>query len=278
MTEPTTLIVQPTANHPAAPRAHRGLWPIRITAAVLALVVLLAGSASVISFFFVRKSTETTPISAPVRQVLVSTDTGDVVIRAAAAGEETTVISKDRSAFRKAQHSIGVKDGVLAVSGACRGRFIIADSCSASFEIVVPPGSAVQVNSDTGDLRISGTSSSILAATKTGDVRVVGVSGSIRLRTNTGDVSGDQLKSDSMSAQTNTGDITLDFSTDPLQLSAAADTGDVQIRVPDDGTLYRVQSSTHTGDRSVDVPTATDSDRVIDANTSTGDIHIRSGN
>jgi Putative adhesin len=269
MTETSTLTPQS-----AEPGQHRGLWPIRIVTLVLALVVLAACSASVVGLFFVREHTETTTFTEPVHEVRVSTDTGDVVIRAAAAGEETTVVSKGRSAFRKAEHSAGVKDGVLMVSGACRGSFIIADSCSMDFEIVVPAGSAVQANSNTGNLSIAGPSSSVLASTDTGDIRVLRVGGSIRLRTSTGDVTGDELKSLAASAQTDTGDVALGFSTAPHQLRAVADTGDVQIRVPDDGSVYQVQASTDTGDRFVSVPTAPTAERSIDAETSTGDVRI----
>jgi hypothetical protein len=270
---PVTEQLLPRRLDPA--REQRAwLAPIRIVTAVLALALLLAGAASVVGFFFIRQSTQTTVFTAPVHELMVNTDTGDVVVRAAVAGEDTKVISKGQSSFRKAKHTEAVSDGVLAVSGFCQGNFIIADACSVDFEIVVPPGSKVQASSSTGNLTISGPSSSVVASTDTGDVRVVGIGGSIQLRTHTGDVDGNQLTSRTASAKTNTGNVTLDFSTAPQQLRADADTGDVQIRVPDDGSVYQVHASTHTGDRSITVPTATTSGRVISATTATGDVAV----
>jgi DUF4097 and DUF4098 domain-containing protein YvlB len=253
---------------------NRSTGLIRIVTLVLAVAVLGAGATSVVGSFFVRQSTRTTVFTAPVHRLAVTTYTGNLVIRAAAAGEETMVISKGRSAFRRAAYNAGVKDGVLTVSGDCLGHSFLADACSMSFEIVVPPGSTVEANSSTGSVIIFGPMSSTHASTDTGDVRVVGTGGSLQLQTDTGDVTGDLLKSGTVSAQSDTGDVTLGFAVSPHRLRAVADTGDVQIRVPDDGSAYRVQASADIGDRFVTVPTTSTSDRSIVASSSTGSVHV----
>jgi DUF4097 and DUF4098 domain-containing protein YvlB len=271
MTQQSTVA---PAQTPPAPPPHRGRTTIRIIALVLGVVALVSGTSSVIGVFFTRQSTTNTLITAPVQRLSVTTSTGSVVIRAAAAGEPTRVISKSRSAFHKAGHSVTVKDGELTVSGACLGRFFLADSCSMSFEIVVPAGSIVEANSSTGSVTVSGRMASTLASTDTGNVRVVGGGGPLRLQTDTGHVTGSQLTSGTVSAQTSTGWVSLGFATAPNRVTARVDTGDVRIRVPDDGTAYRVQADTDTGQQSVLVPVASNSPRVITANTDTGDVQV----
>jgi hypothetical protein len=269
MTETAVLTEQP----PAPPNPG-WLRPVRIVLLVLAMAVLLTCTASVIGYLFVRHTVETTTFTAPVHQVQVGTDTGDIVIRAGTPGESTMVISKGRSSFRKAKHSESVADGVLRVRGYCQGHIIFSDSCSMGFEIVVPPGSTVQAESSTGDLRITGPAAAVLASTDTGDVRVIRATEAIKLHSSTGDITGRQLSSKIVSAETNTGDVSLTFAAPPNQVLAHTDTGDVGIGVPNDGTTYRVDAGTSTGDRTVTVPTSTSSRQSIRARTSTGDAKV----
>jgi DUF4097 and DUF4098 domain-containing protein YvlB len=269
MTEPAVL----TAQNPAPPDP-RWLRPVRIGLMVLAALVLLSCTGSVIAYLFVRQTVETTTFDAPVHQIQVSTDTGDITIRAAGLGESTRVTSTGRSAFRKAEQSAVVTDGVLLVRGYCEGHVVFPDSCSMDFEIVVPPGSTVQAESSTGDLRITGPAAAVMASTNTGDVRVIRATEAIKMRSITGDVTGSQLTSHIISAETKTGDVALTFTAPPNQVLAVTGTGDVEVGMPNDGTTYRVSADTSTGDRKITVPMSSTSRQSIEARTSTGDVEV----
>jgi DUF4097 and DUF4098 domain-containing protein YvlB len=247
---------------------------IRATTAVIGAVVLLAGTAGVVSFFMVHTDDDTTVFRDPVNRVRVNIeDAGRVRINAGPAEQQATVVSHRISAFRTADHHESVRDGLLDVTSECRGGLmIVADSCRVNFEITVAPGTAVNVVTAVGDASVSGINGAVNVDTDTGDIRVHRTTGPVRLSTDTGDITADQINGGTVVTDTDTGDIRLSFRAAPDRTTITSDTGDLRLQVPKDGTLYRVLTDPTVGDTTIDLPTSSDSHRTIKLSTDTGDI------
>ena len=249
------------------------IFAVRAVTAALGGVVLLAGTASVIGFFMVRTDVDTSVFRQPVTKVKVTSDTGDVHIEAGTAGPGATVVSHGVSAFRTAEHHERVRDGVLEVKAVCRGGLmVVADSCSIDFDITVPPGTAVNVTSTTGDVGVFGTEGPVNVRSGTGDVRVHGTDGTVLLAVNTGDIRADGVKGGQVTTRTHTGDTRLGFSVSPDAVTATSDTGDLRLQVPRDGTLYRVLTDSSVNEAHIDLPVSTASNHRIALSTNTGRI------
>jgi hypothetical protein len=254
----------------------KGTWvtPIRVLAAILGLSVLTVGTVSVISFFMVRHSTERAAFTEPITRVQVTTGTGDVKIRTVAAQQPSSVISRLSESFRTAEHSETLSNGLLRVEGGCQGSMVFSDFCAVDFEIFVPAGTVVSVDTGTGDVNVRGTGAAVNVTTGSGDIRLDRTGGASQAKTGTGDVTGAFLAGGTMSARTGSGDIDLTYATAPDQVKAKAGTGDIDVLVPRDASAYRISTDTGTGSRKVNVPTAPDSKRTISLDTGSGDIRI----
>lgn len=255
----------------------RSRWtvPIRVLAALVAGVVVLAAAATASAFFLTRTVTEHSTIAGPVRRVEITNDTGDVRIRATdRTGAALT--ASGSSAFETAEHHEQLVDGVLQITGSCSGSEAFASTCAMDLSVQVAPGTVVDVHSGTGDVTVIGISGPMTVDTGTGDIRVDGVGGGGTVRANTGigDVTGTRLASGIVDVRSDTGDLQLFFVTRPDQLQARTGIGDIRVMVPDDGTSYRVRAETGIGDRQVGVPTSPDSERVAFLKSGTGDLRL----
>ncbi len=249
---------------------------IRTVSVLVAVVVLAGGTLNVVGLFFVRRLDQSRTFTAPVRQIVVGVDSGDIEIHAAPAGTPASVRARTASAFRTAGHSEALSDGVLTLSGSCGhgGIGLAFGSCSVDFDVVVPLGTVVRTTTSSGDIRIVGIAGGVQATNSNGDIELSQVGGPVRVRSNNGDVQADRLTAGSVTAVTDNGDVTLKFTAAPSDVTATTDNGDVEVRLPDVGTGYRVQADTDNGDREVGVPEQSNSGRVIRANSSNGDVQV----
>ncbi|HST82272.1 MAG TPA: DUF4097 family beta strand repeat-containing protein [Kineosporiaceae bacterium] len=269
-----TLPTEPV-DRPSEPPLRKWVVPIRVLAGLATVAVLAAGTVSAVAFFMIRSTTETSHFPDRVSRVQVTGETGDVWVRTDSAAQGATVLSYGRSAFRTTTHSERVIDGVLQVTGSCRGGgAALLDQCSINFKITVPPGTAVTVRTTTGEIAVTGTSAPVTAQSNTGDIHVWKASGPIQLITDIGDINGELLSSGVASGRSNTGDVRLNFTAAPDQITANTDIGDIRIQVPDDATKYRVTADVNLGERQIKVPTDAASPRVADLSTATGDIRM----
>jgi DUF4097 and DUF4098 domain-containing protein YvlB len=272
-----TETVRPTRPVPttgAPGPATRWNRPIQVATAIVAGSTVVFGTLCVISYALVRTDHETRTFTAPVRQVEVRSDTGDLRVTTRPAGTDVIVRSRVRSAFSDPEHSAAISDGVLTVTGSCPGA-VFFDTCSVDFDLAVPAGTVVVARTSTGDVRVQGATAAVTAKTNTGDVEVDRVSGPAELTTDTGDVRGKHLRAASVRADSDTGDVDLLFESAPTTVRATTDTGDVKVRVPADGSRYRVDSDVDTGDEKITVPVDSSSARSVFARSSTGDVQLR---
>jgi DUF4097 and DUF4098 domain-containing protein YvlB len=268
----TQSLVQETSPLETPPP---GRWnrPIQIATAAVAGTTVLFGTLSVIAFGLVKTEHETHTFTTPVREVQVSSDTGDLRITSSASATGVVVNTRVSSAFAHPDHGAAVSNGVLEVTGSCPS-VVIFDRCSVDFTLVVPPGTVVTARTGTGDVRVQGVTAPVTARSSTGDVTAAGLRGPADLSTNTGDVDGVDLSGADVKADSDTGDVHLVFATAPTTVSATTDTGDVKVRVPDDGTSYHVTSHVNTGDEKISAPVNSNSPRTVVLRSSTGDVKL----
>jgi hypothetical protein len=246
---------------------------IRVVAAVVTAVVLVVGTVGVVSTFFTRKHTEARTFTGTVSSVRVTADIGDVRVRAIGPGESPRVTARITESFGEARWRADLEAGVLVVEGKCGDDGFLWD-CEVDLMVDVPAGIPVDVDSDTGDLSVSGAFSATDATTSTGDVAVQEAAGPVRIRTNTGDVRTVATVARVVDAETSTGDVRLSFATEPDTVTARTNTGDVRVLVPAGGTAYDVNSETDTGDVRIEVTDMPGAQRRISAETNTGDIDV----
>jgi hypothetical protein len=266
--------VQTRPITPAPPRSG-WTWPIRISIVVLSLTLLAAGSASIVGSFFQVTRTTTRTFPAGVRQVQITSGTGDVTVRTGPTAA-TVLTNRLTSGFRQAEHSEKLVGGVLYATGKCRGNYAIADSCASDLILTVPSGTTVTVLNAYGDTTVN-TTSTITVTSSSGDIHLTGGHGAIRATTKNGDVRGSRLAAGTVYARSSNGDVSLKFARTPGHVTALSQVADVDVVVPHDGTSYRVTAKAGVGERNVEVPTASASGRTIIASSSVGDVSVRTG-
>jgi hypothetical protein len=260
----------------AAPRLPNpgAATALRVGGVVVVLVLIAAGAASMVVQFFRQQAVETLPLSAGVTRVVATTDTGDIRVRAAVGAETPRLTSTLHWSFDRPAVRRDVSGDTEQLDARCQQHWL-ASNCSVDLELVLPAGTTLKIDTDTGDVRVNGSTADLEATSATGDVRLSAVSGAdIVARTNTGDITVVATAQDAtVRADTDTGDVRLTLTAAPRSVQAKASTGDVTITVPP-GVPYAVSGSTDVGERTVSVPTDPAADRSIDAQTSVGDVRV----
>lgn len=127
--------------------------------------------------------------------------------------------------------------------------------CAVSYDIQVPSGLAVSVQTSSGDVRFSALAGSVDADTSTGDITATGIS------------------SRDAAFVSNSGDISAVFTAVPTTVWATGAGGDITVGVP--GTVsYRVNLRPGNGDTAVSVRQSFSSRHVINASSNEGDVTV----
>lgn len=251
---------------PSPSRRSRG----RAMVVVASAVVVLGGGAYVVGLFSTSTRTVTTEITAPISTVALSNDAGNVQIIVDDGGT-VRITRTETSSVRTAHSTVEVKAGTVRITGDCDG--FGWGRCSVDLAVRIPRAVGVQVDVDTGDVRLDGIDAPSSVRADTGDVTVIGPTADVALTAGTGDLTVTDARG-GVIATADTGDITVGVAAVGGELRAAADTGDVRITLPADGGPYAVEASTDTGSRVVDVP-QDDAGRPVTATSDTGDVVIR---
>ncbi|MFI1585471.1 hypothetical protein [Embleya sp. NPDC020630] len=185
-------------------------------------------------------------VGGPVRSVVVAGAAGDVRVgRTESASVVVTETKRFGSAEPVTEHT--VTDATLTL------RQSVRDGARVSYEVVVPPGVAVQ------------------AVTSSGRITLVGLSGDVSAHTTGGSIEGKELTAGTVTAKADEDAIDLSFASPPARVDADGDTarvrlpagvgyvvdatsdrGAVQVEVPRDAAApYHVKVRTRSGDASV---------------------------
>jgi len=271
---PAPLPTSPLAAQPPTRRPRRSVVVLRTVGVLVVLALLLAGAMSLVGQFFAQQRTETTTVSEQITRLIARTDTGNVRIRQGAAGAPIQVSRTVHWSFREPRTSVVAADGLLTVAGTCDSGFWIGN-CSTDLDVVLPPGVALDLRTDTGDVVASGTAA-VTARTDTGNITLTAPgSPSVDVRTAAGEVTVTGAGAGArVQARADVGRLRLALAQAPSAVQARTDTGDITVTVPP-GTSYHVVATTDTGDARISVPIDTSAPRSIDVMSSTGNVTVR---
>ncbi|GAA5165510.1 hypothetical protein GCM10023321_55600 [Pseudonocardia eucalypti] len=136
---------------------------------------------------------------------------------------------------------------------------VVNRRCQVGWEIRVPAGTNLDLN------------------TRAGGIDLAGMAGTVTANTHSGGVDGKDLRSKAVTAQTHSGGVDLQFREAPDQVKAVTKAGGVDIQVPA-GVRYAVRTDTSAGRPEVEVQQDNASPHKIDASTGAGSIDITNGN
>lgn len=120
------------------------------------------------------------------------------------------------TAARLGHSSWTLTGGTLRLSIDCSG---LVFSCGSRFEVAVPPGVAVTVNSGSGTDTVSGLSGPVTVNGNQGDVHVSGVSGPLRVSTGSGSITATAIRSSAVQMTTDQGRADVSFVAAPQSVT-----------------------------------------------------------
>lgn len=226
--------------------------------------VVLIGAGLAIGFGWVFPSTAeaTGEISTPVRAVEIANDSGDVKVVAADV-DRTTVRQRLEYRWDRPADAYTLTGDKLVLDGC-------GWSCSVSYEVTVPRGAGVTGGASSGDVVLDGLASVDVHA-DSGDVEAKDVTGPVTVRLDSGSFTGQGLRGN-VDADLDSGDAEVTMA-EAGDVRVQADSGDVELTVPDGP--YRVEGSTDSGDREVEVAQSPSTGHLLLISTDSGDVTIR---
>ncbi|MGF1662968.1 MAG: DUF4097 family beta strand repeat-containing protein, partial [Kineosporiaceae bacterium] len=243
----------------AGPRRGWPWWAVVLTVLGAAVVVAAVAVAVVLTVAAAATQEDAGRIEAgDVREVEITAEVGSVTLDATGDRSGVSGVSGEwrvRTAFGRGEVESDVADGVLRLSHECPepsfGR------CQLDLDLALPADTVVRVRTGVGE---------VIARGLAGPVDARSEAGSVHLR---------DLTAARVRAEVGIGDVDLGFTEAPRDVVARADVGDVEVRVPDDGTVYAVTTSSDVGDDSADVPTDPAAARTLVATVEVGDARVR---
>jgi DUF4097 and DUF4098 domain-containing protein YvlB len=227
----------------------------RLVLLLTGVLLVVCGIAVGVSEALTNQRTNTSTIGRHIERVVVVADAGHVNLTGSESAR-VTVTEKLRWIWRKPRIAARVNGSTLTVSADCPGSSTL-NRCKADLDLAIPFDADVIVRGDSGDI-----SAERLA-------------GHLDLTTDSGDVDGRDLNPSVVTATTDAGNVNLDFATQPVEVRANSDSGDVEVSVPAGGE-YRVDATSDGGDVEVHGILRNDhAGRTIVATADAGDVTVR---
>ncbi|MDM4720282.1 DUF4097 family beta strand repeat-containing protein [Micromonospora sp. WMMA1363] len=250
----------------------------RSTATLAAAALIVVAGCDNLSFRRLDfDATETVEITT----VRVLPGSGDVVVRATGPAGSVRVKRVMRYQGAQPETTYRIDDAELVLDTGCGPR------CSLSYEVVAPPGVAVQgktgsgnvdvtrtgavdLKVGSGDVRVAGAGGPVRVETGSGDIEVVDVATPVTLRASSGDITARRIGA-VVDAETSSGQVTVELAT-PASVRAHSSSGDVELVVP--AGSYQVRSEIGSGRAELDVPDTPTATLMLDVATGSGNQRI----
>jgi len=141
-------------GHPTAalPQGQDSVRVMRVVGLILVALLLCGGTASMVNSFATHTVTRTTAYPGAARSVSVNVTTGDITVHVATATQQPRVTTRVRESFADGTVTFSVQNGVLTLTGTCHGSPRLYPPCVTDVDLVVPPGTAVDLRSTLGDI------------------------------------------------------------------------------------------------------------------------------
>jgi len=288
----TTIAPPPPAPAaPPPPLSPGGRTAFRISliavAAVLVVGTLVSLGVTAWGVASFRVITDSKPLPAGMRSVVVDTGSVPIAIRITTDRE-----AREPRADLRMVNSTRAGANPLAVNTDPAGARVTINGEASTFldmgragelTLVLPPDLArrltVTTQQDTGVVFAQADIDQLIARADNGEIVLSGSARRIEIHTDNGDVVTREpiSVSESFSATSDNGDVKVDFSeAAPRTVDVTTDNGDVIVALPARGP-YVVNANTEHGDAKVRVPQATDRDKalaVVTINSDNGDVII----
>lgn len=147
-----------------------------------------------------------------------------------------------------------------------------SDNCSIDYGVRVPSDVAVEIETTSGDIEVTGTTGAVKVTSTSGGVDLADLTGPVTARLTSGDLTTDNLSSTTLDTEVTSGDVRLHFDVVPRSVAARVTSGDVTVLVP--AGDYRVDVDTVSGDERVTVPDSTIAPNTITVTSTSGDVEI----
>jgi hypothetical protein len=193
-------------------------------------------------------------------------------------GGDTVSVEKQLSWYGSAQPESVEKlsDGTLHISDPdCDSGAPI--DCSISYTVRLPESVSVDAYTEAGQLDISGVAGELRLVTDAGDIDCVDANGPVDAQTAAGQVTITDTRSEKVAARSDAGDVEVRFVTNPKQVDASSNAGQVEVSLPDDKAVYSVDADSNVGEVAVDVEDSSSAERAITAHSDAGDVTVRYG-
>jgi hypothetical protein len=235
------------------------------TAKALAGVALIAVAVSIATgWIWSSTATATEAVGERIDVVEIDNDSGNVSITAGDV-DRTQVKQKFSYRFDSPGNAFEVDDGVLKLKDC--GWW-----CSVDYEVVVPAGTEVSGELDSGNLLLAGVASADVKA-DSGNITLRDIAGDLTLDIDSGNVEGTGLGGD-LTANVDSGRLDLQFD-EQVDVTADVDSGDIELTVPDGE--YRVEGESDSGSRDIQVDKSQDAEYVLELNVDSGNLAVRNG-
>lgn len=288
----TTIAPPPPAPAtPPPPISPGGRTAFRLTliaaAAVLVVGTLISLGVTAWGLSSFRVITDSKPLPAAMRSVVVDTGDTPVAVRITANREvrepraDLRMVNSTRAGANPLAVNTDGGDTRITING--ESTPFLDWGRAGEITLVLPPELArrlsVTTRQDNGIVLAQADIDQLIAHTDNGEVILSGSARRIEVYTDNGDViSRDPISvSESFSATADNGDIKVDFAeAAPRTIDITSDNGDVILALPARGP-YAVNASTDNGDTVVRVPQATDREKaaaVVTARSENGDVVI----
>lgn len=268
-----------TATLRPPPPTSGGPRPLRRTGLVVVTAIgLLIAVASIAWATFAaltvsaRQEASESASYSSVQSLTVDTDDADVALTAAS-GDATRVEQKVQWSYRRPTVSVAHNGNQLIIRSHC--PFQLVWSCSVHLTVELPPSTAVDVHTGSGNIAVAGLTAGATLTTSDGNVKTTGVVGNVTMRSSNGNVTATDTGSEHVDASSSNGSVRVDLASSPTEVRATSSNGNVTVLVPDQpGVAYQVSSHTGNGSQTVSVRTDPSSPKHITARSGDGDVRV----
>jgi DUF4097 and DUF4098 domain-containing protein YvlB len=267
----TATVLPPATTGGPRPRRRPGLVVVTAIGLLIALASIAWATFAALTVS-VRQEASDSASYTGVQSITVDTDDADVTITAAS-GDATRFDQQVQWSFRRPTVSVAQNGNQLIIRSHC--PFQLVWSCSVRLAVQLPPSTAVEVHTGSGNIAVAGLTAGATLTTSDGSIKATGVVGNLTMRSSNGNVTATDTRSETIDAASSDGSVRVDVASSPTEVRATSSNGNVTVLVPDQpGVAYQVTSHTGNGSRTVAVRTDPSSPRHITARSSDGDVRV----
>lgn len=213
----------------------------------------------------------TEQITGPVTKIRVSAEAGRITM----VGTDAAEISVTRSIYRTAgepTETVNRDGNELRIETRCPHGG--SNGCRIDYEFQIPRATPVELSTASGNVDMTGLIGAQTAISATGNVDVAGARGPVTAKSVSGKIQFRDHGAPTTVVSSTTGSVQLQAVTRPDLIQVDSTSGNIAVTVP--GGSYRVETSTMTGKKNVQVPSDAGATSVLRMKTITGNVQVAS--